>query len=464
MADSSFDVVVIGSGPGGYVAAIRAAQLGLTAACIERAELGGICLNWGCIPTKALLHSAKLYEEMNNSKAFGFTVAGEITVDWSQVIKRSRQVAKRMNRGIVALFKKYGVTHVEGEASIERPGVVAVGERRIAAKHIIVATGAHPRSLPGVAIDGERVMSYKQALVIDPMPKRVLVVGAGAIGVEFAYFFDAFGSDVTLVEALDHVLPVEDTEVSEALERAFKKKGMKIHTATFAKDITPIDGGGVRVTLAPRAGGEGESIEVDRVLMAVGVTGNVGGLGLEACGVEVERGQIKVDRDLATTCPGIYALGDVAGGPWLAHKASAEAIHCVERIAGHAGKPVDYANIPGCTYCEPQVASVGLTERACAERGLAVKIGKFPFSASGKAVALDEKEGFVKLIFDAGTGEILGAHLIGPSATELIAEVTLARSLEATEAEILGTIHAHPTLAEAIHEAVGQAFGEGVNY
>ncbi|TNF24943.1 MAG: dihydrolipoyl dehydrogenase [Deltaproteobacteria bacterium] len=460
----TFDVIVIGSGPGGYVAAIRAAQLGLKAACIERAELGGVCLNWGCIPTKALLHSAKVYEEMKNASSLGFKISGEIEVDWSKVIKRSRQVAKRMNRGIQALFKKYGVTAIEGEATLERPGVVKVGEQLLEAKHIIVATGAHARSLPGVEVDGDRVMTYKHALVVDPMPERVLVVGAGAIGVEFAYFFSTFGSAVTLVEALDRLLPVEDTEVSETLERAFKKKGIGVRTATFATDITPLEAGGVRVTLVPKAGGEGETIEVDRVLMAVGVAGNTEGLGLEACGVEVERGQIKVDADLQTTCPGIYAIGDVAGGPWLAHKASAEAIHCVERIAGHAGKPVDYDNIPGCTYCEPQVASVGLTERACAERGLAVKIGKFPFSASGKAVAIDEKEGFAKMIFDAATGEVLGAHIIGPNATELIAEVTLARSLEATEAEILGTIHAHPTLAEAIHEAVGQAFGEGVNY
>jgi len=460
----SFDVIVIGSGPGGYVAAIRASQLGMKAACVERAELGGICLNWGCIPTKALLHNAKLYEEMKNAKAFGFSISGDISVDWSKVIKRSRNVAKRMNRGIQALFKKYGVTTVEGEARLERPGVVQVGDRLLEAPHVIVATGAHARSLPGVEIDGERVMSYKHALVVDPMPERVLVVGAGAIGVEFAYFFDAFGSDVTLVEAMDHILPVEDTEVSESLERSFKKKGMTIRTATFAGDITPLDGGGVRVTLTPKAGGEGETIEVDRVLMAVGVAGNTEGLGLEACGVELDRGQVKVDADLRTTCPGIYAIGDVAGGPWLAHKASAEAIHCVERIAGHAGKPVDYGNIPGCTYCEPQVASVGLTERACAERGLEVKVGKFPFSASGKAVAIDDKDGFAKMIFDADTGELLGAHIIGPNATELIAEVTLARSLEATEAEILGTIHAHPTLAEAIHEAVGQAFGEGVNF
>ena len=460
---TSYDVVVIGSGPGGYVAAIRAAQLGLKTACVERAELGGVCLNWGCIPTKALLHNAHVYESLKDAKSLGFRIDGPIGVDWPAIIKRSRQVSKRLNRGVAGLFKKYGVTPIEGEATIERPGVVAVGAERLHVKHIIVATGARPRSLPGVAFDGERVMSSKEALVVDPMPPRVLVIGAGAIGVEFAYFFNAFGSKVTLVEMADRVLPVEDHEVSEALGKTLSKKGVSLRTSTVARGVTVADGG-VRATLAPAAGGEGEQIEVDRVLVAIGVVGNTEGLGLEAAAVALERGWVKVDADLRTSCPGIYAIGDVAGPPWLAHKASAEAIHCVERLAGHAGKPVDYANIPGCTYCEPQVASVGLTERACAERGLAVKIGRFPFSASGKALAIDDKEGFVKLIFGAEHGELLGAHLIGPSATELIAELTLARTLEATEAEILGTIHAHPTLAEAIHEATGLAFGEGVNF
>ncbi len=461
--DNTFDVVVIGSGPGGYVAAIRASQLGLKTACVERAELGGVCLNWGCIPTKALLHNAKLYSELSHGKTWGFSIDGEITVDWPKVIKRSRQVSKRLNRGVAGLFKKYGVTAIEGEATIERPGRVAVGDRMLEAKHIIVATGARPRALPGLAFDGETVMSSKEAMVVDPMPERLLVIGAGAIGCEFAYFFNAFGSKVTLVEMAPGLLPVEDDEVSDALQRSFAKQGITIHTETIAKDVT-VSKDGVRATLAPTGDGESTPIEADRVLVAIGVVGNVEGLGLEACGVTLERGCIVIDDEMRTSCPGIYAIGDVTGPPALAHKASAEAIHCVERIAGHVGKPVDYGNIPGCTYCEPQVASVGLTEQACKAQGLPTKIGKFPYAASGKALAIEEKEGFVKMIFHAETGELLGSHIIGYNATELIAEPTLARSLEATEAEILGTIHAHPTLAEALHEAVAAAYGEGVNY
>jgi len=464
MAEESFDVVVIGSGPGGYVAAIRAAQLGLKVACVERAEIGGVCLNWGCIPTKALLHNAKLYQELSHGGTWGFEVDG-LRVDWGRVIKRSRQVAKRLNRGVVGLFKKYGVTSIEGEARLERPGVVALGDRRLAAPHIIVATGARARPLPGLAFDGERVMSYREAMVVDPMPARVLVIGAGAIGVEFAYFFNAFGSKVTLVEAADRVLPGEDEEVSRALERALGKQGIAIRTGAMARDVEAVDGG-VRARVVPAGGDEdaGEVFEADRVLVAVGVMANVEGLDLEACGVELDRGFVVVDEDLRTTCPGIYAVGDVAGRQLLAHKASAEAIRCVERIAGHAARPLDYGNIPSCTYCEPQVASVGLTEGACEERGLPTKIGRFPFTASGKALAIEEKDGFVKVIFHAETGELLGAHIIGASATEIIGELALARTLEATEAEILGTVHAHPTLAESIHEAVAQAFGEGVNF
>ncbi len=461
--NNAFDLVVIGGGPGGYVAAIRAAQLGLTTACVERDKLGGVCLNWGCIPTKALLHNAKLYQELSHGKTWGFEVDG-LRVDWSKVIQRSRKVADRLNKGVHGLFKKYGVTHIAGEGRIDRPGRVLVGDRALSCKHIIVATGARPRPLPGLAFDGERVMSSKEAMVVDPMPESVLVIGGGAIGSEFAYFFNAFGSKVTQVELLDRILPVEDREVSEALQRSFKKQGLEVLTGTVAADVEVTEGG-VRARLKPASGdGEGEVREFSRVLVAIGVVGNTEGLGLEGVGVELDRGMIKVNEDLRTTCPGIYAIGDVAGPPWLAHKASAEGIHCVERIAGHAGKPVDKTNIPGCTYCEPQVASVGLTEELARERNIPLKIGKFPFSASGKALALEEKEGFVKVLFDERTGELVGCHIIGPGATELIAEAALARTLEATEAEILGTIHAHPTLAEALHEAVGQAFGEGVNF
>lgn len=463
MADK-FDVVVIGSGPGGYVAAIRASQLGLKTACIERAELGGVCLNWGCIPSKALLHTAKLYTEMTHAKKWGFKV-GEVEVDWAQVIKRSRDVSSRLNRGVGGLFKKYGVTAIEGEARIERPGVVMVGDAKIEADHIIVATGARARALPGVDFDGDKVMNYRNALVVDPMPKRILVIGGGAIGCEFAYFFNAFGAKVTQVEMADRLLPIEDREISESLGRSFKKAGVDVRTGAIAKDIVATDGG-VNATIVKvgNDAGEPETLEFDKVLVAIGIVSNIEGLGLEEAGVEVERGVIKVDADMKTTCPGIYSVGDCAGMPALAHKASAEGVHCVERIAGHAGKPVAYDNIPSCTYCEPQVASIGLTSEQCAEQGIKTKVGKFPFMASGKSLAIDEKDGFVKVIFDDATGALLGCHIIGHGATELIAEMTLARTMECTEAEILGTIHAHPTLAEAIHEAVGQAYGESVNF
>lgn len=458
----SFDLVVIGSGPGGYVAAIRGAQLGLSVACIERAEVGGVCLNWGCIPSKALLHNAKLYKELSHGETWGFKVEG-VTVDWTKIIGRSRQVASKLNKGVLGLFKKNGVTHITGNAVLDRPGRVLVDGEAIDATHIILATGARPRPLPGLDFDGDKIMSSKEAMVVDPMPKRVLVVGAGAIGCEFAYFFSAFGVEVTLVEMSDRLLPVEDRECSATLLGAFKKHGINVKLNTLATDVHLTDSG-VKATLSPTGEGKAETVETDRVLVAIGVMGNVESLNLAECGVDVHRGAIIVDHDLRTTCPGIYAIGDVAGPPWLAHKASAEAIHCVERIAGHTGTPVDYENVPGCTYCEPQVASVGMTERAAQEAGFTLRIGKFPFAASGKSLAIDEKDGFVKVIFDDATGEILGCHIIGHGATELIAEMTLARAMEATEADILGTIHAHPTLAEAVHEAVANAYNVGVNY
>jgi dihydrolipoamide dehydrogenase len=460
---NNFDVLVIGGGPGGYVAAIRAAQLGLSVACIERAELGGVCLNWGCIPTKALLHSAKLRQELAHGADHGFDI-GSVTVQWDKLIARSRGVAKRLNRGVAGLFRKYGVTHVEGEGRIERPGVVVVGDRRLEGRHIIVATGARPRPFPGLAFDGTKVWHSTHAMTSTEAPKRLLVLGGGAIGSEFAYFYNAFGSRVDLVEMAPRILPVEDDEVSAALAKSFEKQGIGLH---LGRRVTALDtsGDGVRATLVPASGeGPEEVLEADVVLIAIGVVGNTEGLGLEAAGVELQRGWIVVDADLRTTCPGIHAIGDVAGPPWLAHKASAEAIHCVERIAGHASAPVRQDNIPGCTYCEPQVASVGLTERACVERGLPMKIGRFPMSASGKALALNEKEGFVKVIHHAETGELLGAHMIGAQVTELVAIAGLARAAELTEAEILGTVFAHPTLSEALHEAVGGAWGHSVNF
>jgi len=463
MADAteSYDVVVIGSGPGGYTAAIRAAQLKLHTACIERAELGGICLNWGCIPTKALLHTAKLWQEIGHGDQYGFIVEAP-KVDWTKVIGRSRNVAKRLSRGIGSLFKKYGVTPIEGEARLERPGVLMIGERRIEAKHIILATGARPRPMPGLPFDGDKVWHYRHALTSTAVPQRMLIVGAGAIGCEFAYFYNAFGSKVTLVEVAPKILPIEDDEVSATLERSLTKQGIEIRTSTRAMDLR-VDGDVVRASLV-REGQDPLAFEADVVLIAIGVMGNTDGLGLSENGIVLDKGQVKIDRDCQTSIAGIYAIGDCAGAPWLAHKASAEGVHAAELIAGHKKKPFDPTNIPSCTYTEPQVASVGLTEQALKAAGTEYKVGKFPFLASGKALALEEKDGFVKTLFDAKTGAVLGVHIIGASATELIAEMTLARTNELTEAEILGTIHAHPTLAEALHESVGAAFGEGINF
>ncbi len=459
-----FDVLVIGGGPGGYVAAIRAAQLGFRTACVERAELGGVCLNWGCIPTKALLHSAKLRQEIAHGADHGFGI-GEIAVRWDKLIERSRGVAKRLNRGVAGLFKKYGVTHIAGEGRLERPGVVMVGERSVRAAHIIVATGARPRPFPGLEFDGEAVWHSTHALTSAAAPGRLLVLGGGAIGCEFAYFYNAFGSQVTLVEMAPRLLPVEDAEVSAALGKSFEKQGISVQTGKKVTRVEKTSGGVTAwVVDAGGEGGEETALVADVVLVAIGVVGNTEGLGLEACGVELDRGWIVVDPDLRTTCPGIFAVGDVAGPPWLAHKASAEAIHCVERIAGKASRPIDPTLIPGCTYCEPQVASVGLTEAACEAKGLPVRIGRFPMSASGKALALGEKEGFVKVVHHAETGELLGVHMIGAQVTELIAVGGLARSAELTEAELLGTIFAHPTLSEALHEAVGGAYGHSVNF
>jgi dihydrolipoamide dehydrogenase len=466
MSDS-YDVVVIGAGPGGYVAAIRAAQLGQKVACVERAELGGICLNWGCIPTKALLHSAHLRQEILHAEVHGFAV-GPVEVAWDKLIKRSRGVAARLSRGVGSLFKKYGVTHVVGSARIERPGVVVVAapgkdDVTLAAKQIVVATGARPRPFPGLAFDGETVWSSREAMVSTAKPESLLILGAGAIGCEFAYFYNAFGAKVTLVEMAPRVLPIEDDECSAALEKSFAKQGIDVRTGTRATSVKVVDG----KVVAELVGKDGATttLTADKVLVAIGVLGNVEGLGLEAAGVEFDakRGQVQVDKDGHTTCPGIWAIGDVAAPPALAHKASAEGIHVAELIAGHPHRAVDLDNIPSCTYCEPQVASVGLPERVLKERQIPYKVGKFPYVGNGKALALEDKEGFAKVLFHAETGALLGAHLFGSAATELIAESVLVRSAELTEADILASVHAHPTLSEAFHEAVGQAFGESVN-
>lgn len=464
-SSADFDVVVIGSGPGGYVAAIRAAQLGLKTACVERAELGGICLNWGCIPTKALLHSAHLRQEIAHAEVHGFAI-GEVTVAWEKLIARSRGVAKRLSRGVGGLFKKYGVVSVTGEARLERPGVVVVGEQTLHAKHIIVATGARPRPLPGLPFDGQVVWSSKEAMISTDAPESLLIVGAGAIGCEFAYFYNAFGTKVTLVEMADRLLPIEDEECSAALRKSFEKQGIAVHTGAVAQDVKVVDG---HVEARLVKGEASEAITVDRILVAIGVLGNTEGLNLAECGVALEKGHIEIDAHGATTCPGIWAIGDVAGPPWLAHKASAEGVHTAEAIAEviagkkPSGRGVRLDNIPGCTYCEPQVASVGLTERAIKAQGIPYKVGKFPYVGNGKALALEDKEGFAKVLFHAETGALLGAHLFGTAATELIAESVLVRQSELTEADILASVHAHPTLSEAFAEAVGLAYGHSVN-
>jgi dihydrolipoamide dehydrogenase len=455
-----YDIVVIGGGPAGYAGAIRAAQLGKTTLCVERDKLGGICLNWGCIPTKALLTNAHLVEMINgHGQGFGFT--GQAAWDFVQMIKRSRDVTTRMNRGIEGLFKKYKVQHLAGEAKVVKPHTVQVGDRTVTAESIVVATGVRPRSLPGAEFDGKTIISYKEAMSLPRQPKSMLIIGGGAIGCEFGYFYNAIGTKVTLVELLPRILPVEDDEVSQALERSLARRGMTIHTGTKTAKLEKT-GGGVRAEIQTPKGQQ--TVEAEVALVSIGVTGNVEVLD-PSLGVELFKGHIKSDpkTGYVTNVAGIYAVGDVNGPPWLAHVAHHEAISCIERLCGHADHPVDYTTIPGCTYTDPGVASVGLTERAAREAGHELRIGKFPFVASGRAVASDETEGFVKLIFDAKHGELLGAHLIGSQATELIAELVLAKTLEATEEEILRAMHPHPTYSEAVMEAAGQGLGASVH-
>lgn len=456
----SYDLVVIGSGPGGYTAAIRASQLGMKTAIVEQAELGGICLNWGCIPTKALLKSAELYETMRKASEYGLS-AGEVGFDFGKVIQRSRGVADRMNKGVAFLMKKNAIDVLTGRGRLgNRQGSVVVGEEEIAAKHIMVATGARPRGIPGVAFDGERIITSREAMILPERPERMLIVGAGAIGVEFAYFYASFGTRVTIVEMLDHLLPIEDEEIGKELERSFSKKGIAIRTKTKVASLVR-DGKSVRATIAGPKGEE--TVEADVALVAIGVQGNVEEIGLERAGVHHEKGAIKVDAHMRTTAPGIVAIGDIVGPPLLAHVASTEGIVAVETLAGHDRPGIDYRKVPGCTYCHPQVASVGLTEKAARERGYEIKVGRFPFRAAGKAVAAGDTEGFTKVIVDAAYGGILGVHMIGPEVTELIAEASLAVASEATAQTILDTIHAHPTLAEAMLEATANALGESIN-
>lgn len=467
MADQNFDCVIIGSGPGGYIAAIRAHQLGLRTAIVERDRLGGVCLNWGCIPTKALLKNAEYMHFLNHAGEFGFTLE-KVSVDFKKVIARSRDVADANSSGVSFLMKKNGVEVFSGSGFVPRPGVVEVRspegvviETIHAAKGIIVATGARPRVFPGFDVDRKRVITSTEAMLLEEPPSSMIVIGAGAIGIEFAYFYNAFGTKVTVIEMMPMILPVEDEESSKEVARAFKKKKVDILTETRVLSVRTV-GDGVEVDIEDKKGAR-KTLTADYALNAVGVTGNIENLGLEQLGVEIDRGHIKVNRYMQTNVSGIYAIGDVVGAPWLAHVASHEGLVAVEHMAGHPTPGMEYDNVPGCTYCQPQVASVGLTERKAREMGYDVKIGRFPFKASGKARAIGETDGFVKLVIDAKYGEILGGHIVGAEATEMIAEIVTARAADATAETLFKTIHAHPTLSEGVMEAAADAYGEALN-
>ena len=459
-----FDVIVVGSGPGGYVTAIRASQLGLKTAVVEKENLGGVCLNWGCIPTKALLKSAQVFEYVKHAEDFGIKVS-KYDKDFNAVVNRSRDVANGMSGGVQFLMKKNKITVLNGFGTVQSGKKVAVtdesGKESIyTASHIIIATGARSRELPSLPQDGKKIIGYRQAMTLEKQPKKLVVVGSGAIGIEFAYFYNSMGTEVTVVEYLPNIVPLEDEEVSKQLERTFKKSGIKIMTNS---EVTSVDtsGAGCKVTVKTKKGEE--VLEADVVLSAVGIAPNIEGIGLEDVGIATDRGRVMVNDFYQTTVPGYYAIGDIVKGPALAHVASAEGILCVEKIAGHNVEPLDYGNIPGCTYCFPEVASVGMTEKAAKEAGYELKVGKFPFSASGKASASGHKDGFIKVIFDSKYGELLGAHMIGSNVTEMIAEAVLARKLETTGHEILKAVHPHPTLSEAFMEATAAAYDEVIH-
>ena len=463
MSTNTFDVVVIGAGPGGYVAAIRAAQLGLKTAIVEREHMGGICLNWGCIPTKALLRSADVFHLMHRAKDFGLS-AEKIGFDLDAVVKRSRGVSKQLNQGIGHLMKKNKVTVFMGAATIPARGKVSVktekGVEDITAKNIVLATGARARELPGLEADGDLVWTYKHALTPKRMPKKLLVIGSGAIGIEFASFYNTLGADTTVVEVMDRVLPVEDAEISKFAKKQFEKQGMKIREKTSVKKL---DRGQGKVVAHIEAGGKVTTEEFDTVISAVGIVGNVENLGLEALGVTIDRTHVVVDQYCRTGVDGLYAIGDIAGAPWLAHKASHEGVMVAEHIAGHHVHPIKPNSIAGCTYCHPQVASVGLTEEKAKEAGLNIKVGRFPFIGNGKAIALGEPEGMIKTIFDAKTGELLGAHMVGAEVTEMIQGYVIGRQLETTEEDLMHTVFPHPTLSEMMHEAVLDAYGRAIH-
>jgi dihydrolipoamide dehydrogenase len=462
MADK-FDLIVVGAGPGGYPAAIRGAQLGFKVACIERERAGGICLNWGCIPTKALLKSAEAMRTVQHAADFGVIVKGEIGFDWSKVIARSRGVSEKLAGGVESLFRKYGVTSFKGTARLTGRGKVEVdtasGAQKLEAPRIIIATGARAKFLPGIEPDGDRVITYREAMVLPEAPKSMVVIGAGAIGVEFADFWNAFGIEVTIIEFMPRILPIEDEEISKTLTRSLQKKGIKILTGTKTTGIKVT--GKQATTSYTTADGQAGQVTSDRVLLAVGVRANIEGIGLEGMGVKLDRGFIQVDDRYQTTSPGIWSVGDCAGPPLLAHVAMQEGARCVEWMAGKHPEPVDYDAIPGCTYCDPEVASIGKTEAQAREAGIDIKVGKFPFSIQGKALGSGHTEGFVKVIINQARGEVVGVHAIGHGVTDLIAEMSLAMTSEATAHDILTAIHPHPTLSEAMLEATAEALGEG---
>ena len=465
MPDQTFDLVVVGGGPGGYVAAIRAAQLGMKTAVVEREHLGGICLNWGCIPTKALLRTSEINHLLHHLPDFGFA-AVEPRFEIDKVVKRSRAVAKQLSQGVAFLLRKHKVTVFDGTAKLAGKQTLAVEKdgkpvATLKSPHIILATGARARQLPGIEADGKLIWTYKEAMVPPAMPKSLLVIGSGAIGIEFASFYRNMGAEVTVVEVLPRILPVEDEEISAFAHKAFEKQGIKILVGAPVKGAKK---GEDNVTVTVEAGGKSQDITVDRVISAVGIVGNVEGLGLEGTGVKVDRTHVVIDEYCRTGEPGIYAIGDLAGPPWLAHKASHEGVLCVEKIAGQNDvHPMDVRNIPGCTYCRPQVASVGLTEARAKEAGYEVKVGHFPFIGNGKAIAMGEPEGMVKTVFDAKTGELLGAHMVGAEVTEMIQGFAIARTLESTEAELIEAVFPHPTVSETMHEAVLDAYGRVIH-